>query len=557
MVIKYRTDPKGKFKKKTVNPGITVAEFIDIVKDNIQYDIYAARINQTLGKLDTILSTDCELELLDIRTQVSKLIYQNSLNLIFIKALHDILPDCEVEIETALSKGLYTEVRRNGKLVNVSEKKVDAIQERMEQLVKADLPFNREVVSRETAVDFLVSNKREERMKLLASVPNMEKVKFYSLDGYKDSFYGSMVPSTGYIKKFQLTKYRKGILVRFPHPDNPNVIPELVDEVKLFGAYLEQSEWDELLGVKYVADLNQKVETGAYEDLIQLSEALHEKKVAQIADMIKKGKKRMVLIAGPSSSGKTTFARRLCVQLRVVGLEPLYMGTDDYFVEREQTPKDANGEPNYEGIDAVDVKLFNSNMNDLLAGKEVDLPTFNFMTGHKEYGKRKTKIDPSQVIVIEGIHGLNDDLTKFIPKEEKFKIYISPLTQLNIDMHNRISATDERMLRRLVRDYQFRGHSAKNTIALWPKVRAGEDMNIFPYSDEADVLFNSYHVYEIAVLKKYAEPLLEEIKPGEPEYADARRMLRFLRFFQSIDDDSMIVNNSIIREFIGGSIFVK
>ena len=557
MIIKYKTDPKGKFKKKTVNPGITVAEFIDLVKDNIQYDIYAARINQTLGKLDTILSTDCELELLDIRTQVSKLIYQNSLNLIFIKALHDILPDCEVEIETALSKGLYTEVRRNGKLVNVSEKKVDAIQERMEQLVKADLPFNREVVSRETAIDFLVSNKREERMKLLASVPNMEKVKFYSLDGYKDSFYGSMVPSTGYIRKFQLTKYRKGILVRFPHPDDPNVIPELVDEVKLFGAYLEQSEWDELLGVKYVADLNHKVETGAFEDLIQLSEALHEKKVAQIADVIKRGKKRMVLIAGPSSSGKTTFAKRLCVQLRVVGLEPLYMGTDDYFVEREQTPKDAHGEPNYEGIDAVDVKLFNSNMNDLLAGKEVDLPTFNFMTGHKEYGSRITKIDPNQVIVIEGIHGLNDDLTKLIPKEEKFKIYISPLTQLNIDMHNRISATDERMLRRIVRDYQFRGHSAKNTIAQWPKVRAGEDINIFPYSDEADVLFNSYHVYEIAVLKKYAEPLLEEIQPGEPEYADARRMLRFLRFFQSIDDDSMIVNNSIIREFIGGSIFVK
>ena len=557
MIIKYKTDPKGKFKKKTVNPGITVAEFIDLVKDNIQYDIYAARINQTLGKLDTILSTDCELELLDIRTQVSKLIYQNSLNLIFIKALHDILPDCEVEIETALSKGLYTEVRRNGKLVNVSEKKVDAIQERMEQLVKADLPFNREVVSRETAIDFLVSNKREERMKLLASVPNMEKVKFYSLDGYKDSFYGSMVPSTGYIRKFQLTKYRKGILVRFPHPDDPNVIPELVDEVKLFGAYLEQSEWDELLGVKYVADLNHKVETGAFEDLIQLSEALHEKKVAQIADVIKRGKKRMVLIAGPSSSGKTTFAKRLCVQLRVVGLEPLYMGTDDYFVEREQTPKDAHGEPNYEGIDAVDVKLFNSNMNDLLAGKEVDLPTFNFMTGHKEYGSRITKIDPNQVIVIEGIHGLNDDWTKLIPKEEKFKIYISPLTQLNIDMHNRISATDERMLRRIVRDYQFRGHSAKNTIAQWPKVRAGEDINIFPYSDEADVLFNSYHVYEIAVLKKYAEPLLEEIQPGEPEYADARRMLRFLRFFQSIDDDSMIVNNSIIREFIGGSIFVK
>ena len=557
MIIKYKTDPKGKFRQKTVKPGITVAEFLDIVKDNLKYDVFAARINQRIDSLDTILSTDSELELLDIRTQVSKLIYQNSLNLIYIRAVNDILPGCEVEIETALSKGIYTEIRKNGKLVNVSESKVDAIQKKMEQLVDADLPFNREVVSRETAIEFLKSHNRVERMELLESVPNMEKVKFYSLDGYKDSFYGSMVPSTGYIKRFKVTKYRKGVLLRFPSPDNPNEIPEMVDEVKLFGAYLEQSKWDELLGVKYVAELNHKIEKGEFGDLVQLSEALHEKKVAQIADMIKKGHKRMVLIAGPSSSGKTTFARRLCVQLRVVGLNPLYMGTDDYFVEREMTPLDEHGEPNYEGLDAVDVKLFNSNMNDLLAGKEVDLPTFNFMTGHKEYGSRITKLEPGQPIVIEGIHGLNDDLTKFIPKEEKFKIYISPLTQLNIDMHNRISATDERMLRRMVRDFQFRGHSAKDTISGWPKVRAGEDVNIFPYSDEADVLFNSYHVYEIAVLKKYAEPLLEAIKPDEPEYVDARRMLRFLRFFRSIEDDSMIVNNSIIREFIGGSIFVK
>ena len=557
MIIKYKTEPKGKFRQKKVEPGITIAEFVDLVQDNLEYDVFAARINQVVNGLDKILSTDSELEFLDIRTQASKLIFQNSLNLIYIKAVHDVMPECEVEIETALSKGLYTEVRKKGKTVNVSEKKIEAIEARMKQLVAADLPFNREVVSRETAIEFLKANNRTERMHLLESAPNMEKVKFYSLDGYKDSFYGSMVPSTKYIKRFKLTKYRKGILLRFPHPDNPNEIPEMVDEVKLFNDYLEQSEWDELLGVRYVSELNYKVKNGEFEDLVQLSEALHEKKVAKIADMIKKGRKRLVLIAGPSSSGKTTFARRLCVQLRVVGLNPLYMGTDDYFVEREKTPRDEHGDPNYEGIDAVDVALFNKNMNDLLAGKEVDLPTFNFMTGHKEYGKRITKLEENQIIVIEGIHGLNDDLTSVIPKDEKFKIYISPLTQLNIDMHNRISATDERMLRRMVRDYQFRGHSAKDTISQWPKVRAGEDFNIFPYSDEADVLFNSYHVYEIAVLKKYAEPLLEQIGHNEPEYADARRMLRFLRFFQSVEDDSMIVNNSIIREFIGGSIFVK
>ena len=557
MVIKYKTDPKGKLKKKTVNPGLTIAEFADIVRKDLKYDVYVARVNQIVHSLDTILSNDCEIEFMDIRTQISKLVYQNSLNFIYIKAANDIMPDCEVEIETALSKGIYTEIRRNGKLVNVSEKKIALIEKRMEELVEADLPFNKEVVSRQTAIEFLKANNREERMKLLESAPDMTKVKFFSLDGYKDTFYGKMVPSTGYIKRFKLTKYRKGVLLRFPQPDNPNVIPDLVDEKKLFDAYLEQSEWDELLGVKYVAELNEKIANGEYEDLIQLSEALHEKKVAQIADMIKKGNKRLILIAGPSSSGKTTFARRLCVQLRVVGLRPIYMGTDDYFVEREQTPLDEHGEPNYEGIEAVDVKLFNKNMNDLLAGKEVDLPTFNFLTGHKEYGKRLTRIDEDQPIVIEGIHGLNDDLTNQIPKDQKFKIYISPLTQLNLDMHNRVPATDERMLRRMVRDNLFRGHDARTTISSWPKVRAGEDVNIFPYSDEADVLFNSYHIYEIAVLKKYAEPLLEDIKENEPEYADARRVIRFLRFFQSIEDDSMIVNNSILREFIGGSIFVK
>ena len=273
--------------------------------------------------------------------------------------------------------------------------------------------------------------------------------------------------------------------------------------------------------------------------------------------MIKKQHKRIILIAGPSSSGKTTFARRLCIQLKVNGLNPLYMGTDDYFVERENSPLDEHGEKDYENLRALDIHLFNDNMNDLLAGKEVDLPTFDFMTGHKVFGERITSIKPVQPIVIEGIHALNEKLTEYIPKEEKFKIYISPLTQLNIDAHNRIPTTDERMLRRMVRDNLYRGHNAQSTINSWPKVRAGEDVNIFPYNSEADVLFNSYHVYEIAVLKKYAEPLLRQITPEEPEYAEAIRMLKFLRFFKTIDDDHVIVNNSIIREFIGGSIFVE
>ena len=417
------------------------------------------------------------------------------------------------------------------------------------------MPFVKEVVSREEAMEIFEKDGRKDKQKIMNASLDLKDVKFYSLGGVRDFFYGLMAPSAGYIEHFELMKYRRGVLLRFPHPANPNEIPPYVDETKLYQAFGEQTKWDKLLGVNYVADLNEKIESGEYRELIQLSEALHEKKIAEIADMIKKQNKRIVLIAGPSSSGKTTFARRLCIQLKVNGLDPIYMGTDD-FVEREETPLDENGEKDYENLQALDIELFNSNMNDLLAGEKVDLPTFNFMTGHKEYGKRITSIRANQPIVIEGIHALNEELTAYIPKEEKFKIYISPLTQLNIDAHNRIPTTDERMLRRMVRDNLYRGHNAQSTIASWPKVRAGEDKNIFPYSSEADVLFNSYHVYEIAVLKKYAEPLLKEIKPEEAEYADAVRMLKFLRFFKTIEDDSIIVNNSIIREFIGGSIFV-
>jgi uridine kinase len=345
-------------------------------------------------------------------------------------------------------------------------------------------------------------------------------------------------------------------LLRFPHPSEPDKLPPFVDEALLYHVFGETKVWDRLMGISYVEDLNEKIESGEYKEIIQISEALHEKKIGQIADMIKEQKKRIVLISGPSSSGKTTFAQRLLIQLRVNGLEPLYLGTDDYFVERWQTPKDEHGEPNFEDITALDLPLFNRDMNNLLNGEEVDIPTFDFLNGTKVFGKRIISAKKGQPIIVEGIHGLNRELTKEIDDEEKFKIYISPLTQLNIDEHNRIPTTDARMLRRLVRDYQFRGHSAQSTIRSWPKVRKGEDKNIFPFNGEADVFFNSVHIYELAVLKKYAEPLLLKITREEPEYGEAVRMLKFLQYFKTIENDSIIVNNSIIREFIGGSIFV-
>ena len=554
MKIQLKKELRGQFEEITVERGITIEEIYKGIKDELSYTVLAARVNNKIERLEHRLYNDCRVELLDMRTQEANLIYQNSLCLIYLKAIEDVLGKVDVDIENAINKGLYTEIKSS---VPVTAKDIKKIENRMKQLVKADIPFVREKLTKEEAEALFMETGCPEKAELLCENQHLRKIPFYSLDGCRDFFYGLMVPSTGYIEHFQLMKYRRGVLLRFPHPSNPNVIPEYVDEKMLYKTFGEQSRWGKLMGINYVSDLNRKIEEGKFKELIQLSEALHERRIVEIADMITRQKKRIILIAGPSSSGKTTFAQRLCIQLRVNGLQPLYMGTDDYFVERENTPLDEFGEKNYENLDAVDIHLFNQNINDLLEGKTVDMPTFNFITGHKEFGKRLTSIKSSQPIVIEGIHALNEDLTRELPAEQKFKIYISPLTQLNIDSHNRVVTTDHRMLRRMVRDYKYRGHSAQSTIASWPKVRAGEDKNIFPYSNEADVLFNSVHLYEICVLKKYAKPLLEAITPEEPEYSDAVRMLNFLRFFKTVDDDSAIVNNSILREFIGGSVFAE
>lgn len=554
MLINVRRAPKGEWEEREAERGATLEDVYNEIKSELPYKVLAAKVNNEVVELGYALEESCDVEFLDMRNQTANLIYQHSLSLIYLKAVSDVLDCDDVEIQNSLNKGLYTEIHAGRELTDGD---IADVEMRMRELVAQDIPLVKEIVDRDEALEILEHDGRVEKQRLIASSLNLSYVRFYSLEGYRNFFYGLMVPSTGYVEYFQLMKYRNGVLLRFPHPSKPNVIPEYVDEVKMYEAFGEQTRWDELLGVNFVEDLNEKIESGEYKSLIQVSEALHEKKIAQIADMIKTRKKRIILIAGPSSSGKTTFARRLCIQLRVNGLRPLYMGTDDFFLEREETPRDENGDYDFENLEALDIGLFNDCMNRLLKGETVDMPEFDFVTGHKTFGKNFTSVEEGQPIVIEGIHGLNGKLTEFIDDNEKFKIYISPLTQLNIDSHNRIPTTDERMLRRMVRDNLYRGRNAQSTIRDWPKVREGEDKNIFPYSNEADVFFNSYHVYEISVLRKYAEPLLLSITPMEEEYAEATRMLRFLRFFRKIEDDSIIVNNSIIREFIGGSIFVE
>lgn len=458
---------------------------------------------------------------MDIRKHGDYVAYQNTISMVYIKAAKDVLPGIDIEIDNSLNKGFYTLPS-----VPVTEQQVKAISDRMAEIIAADLPIIKEDSS-------------------------------YRLEDYCDYFCGGMAPSTGYARLFELRKYAEGVLLRFPYPTDPDVIPEYIDDKNLHIAFSEAKKWQQLLGVNYLPDLNEKIAEGKAKDLILLSEALHEKKIAEMADMITEGKKRIILIAGPSSSGKTTTAKRLSIQLRVNGLDPLYMGTDDYFVERHQTPLDEEGNPDYEGLGALDIELFNSNMNDLLAGKIVDLPEFDFINGTKVFGKRIMSIREDQPIIIEGIHALNGKLTEFISDEEKFKIYISPFTQLNIDMHNRVPTTDARMLRRMVRDYKYRGKSAAGTIGQWAQVRAGEDENIFPFNGEADVVFNTVLTYELAVLKKYAQPLLENIEENSPEHSEACRLLELIKGFDVIEDERAIPNNSILREFIGGSIFVE
>ncbi len=533
------------------NP-LKAEEILKLVRDQMPYPVYSCKVDNCYQGLSHIVHRDCTVEFLDIRTTACWYVYQNSLVLLYLKAVHDVLgKDVLVTICNSLSKGLYTVIK-----THYNSADIEKVEERMGELVKADLPIVKKHMNRREAIDLASSLKQTETKKLIESVKSLDNVEIYQLEDEVEIFYDFLVPSTGYLQYFELRPYRNGVLLRYPHPNSPIEIPEYQEQRLLYDAFAEASKWGRIMDINFVEDLNTRIDEDRMLDSYLMQEALHEKKISDIADQIATSKKRIVLICGPSSSGKTTFAKRLCIQLAVNGLQTLYLGTDDYFVERDMTPLDENGEKDYENIETVDIHLFVSNLQDLLDGKTVDLPRFDFKDGTKVFGERMTKIGKNDVIVIEGIHALNRLLTDGIDDEEKFKIYISPFTPISVDDHNRIPATDCRYIRRMVRDNQFRNMDVRTTIDSWPKVRKGEEKNIFPYTDEADVFFNSNCIYELAVLKKYAEPLLNDVRDDEPEYAEAQRLLAFLRFFQAATDDDKIINNSIIKEFIGGSIIV-
>ena len=423
----------------------------------------------------------------------------------------------------------------------------------MKDLIWADIPIEKESVSTDIAIKRFAAQGMTDKVRLF-QYRRVSAANLYSIEDYEDYHYGYMVPSTGYIKCFDLILYSAGFVLQLPTMEEPEELAPFAAQKKLFKVLKESEDWSTMLGVDTVGALNDAIAEGDIGDLMLVQEALQEKKIAEIAERIEREGKKIVLIAGPSSSGKTTFSHRLSIQLRAHGMHPHPIALDDYFVNRADTPRDANGKYDFECIEAIDMKQFNEDMSKLLAGERVELPTFNFHTGMREYKGDFKQLNTGDVLVIEGIHGLNPKMSEQLPDDSKFKIYISALTSLNIDQHNRISTTDGRLIRRIVRDARTRGNTARMTIDMWNSVRRGEEKNIFPFQEEADVMFNSALLYELSVIKQYAEPLLFAIPHDAPEYLEAKRLLKFLDYFLAISGES-VPNNSILREFIGGSCF--
>ncbi len=508
--------------------------------------------NGKIRELHKKVSKDAELEFITLSSPIGHKTYERSAIMLLVKAAQDVLGDKgRLKVEFSIGKGVYC---ANAGDYKVTDEDVKNIYNRMNELVEKDIPIIKKPYHVAEAIEVFEKQGMPDKVKLF-KYRRSSYVNVYSLDGYKDYYYGYMLPSTGYMKYFQVFAYENGLLLLLPDKSCPTQLEMFEPREKLFHTLEEANTWGENLGIGTVGDLNTQICEGRLSDVILVQEALQERRIAEIAQEIvnRKGVK-FVMIAGPSSSGKTSFSHRLSIQLQTHGLKPHPIAVDDYFVEREKTPKDEKGDYNFECLEAIDIEQFNQDMCKLLAGEQVELPTFNFKTGHREYNGNFKQLGPDDILVIEGIHGLNDKMSYALPMDSKFKIYISALTSLNVDGHNRIPTTDGRLLRRMVRDARTRGASATRTLQMWPSVRRGEEENIFPHQESADVMFNSALIYELAVLKPYAEPLLYSVKQGEPEYYEAQRLLKFLGYFLSVPADS-IPNNSLMREFCGGSCF--
>ncbi len=538
----------------SVEQGTTFGQLAQELQKDFPSPILLAKQGNNLQELGSKIQDGDAVTFYDLSDGEGMRVYHRGVSLVLVKAVRDIVGEtARVQIEHSLRGNLYCEIRQPETPLDVEF--LSKVERRMKEMVDADLPIEKRTFRKDEAIEIAKKQHMEPKAKLFR-FRRASNVNLYELDGFYDYFYGYMPLSTGVLKVFALELYGNGFLIRFPNPEKPDELLPFEDPKKISGVFMEQMEWCRLMEAENVADLNEAIVNGHFGDLIRINEALHEKKIAEIADQIyhRMPNVRVVLIAGPSSSGKTSFANRLCVQLRVLGIKPHKVSLDDYFINRDKTPLDENGKRNFERIEALDLKQLNKDLKAIIAGEQIELPYYNFVTGKREYNGDYLQLGEGEILVMEGIHGLNDRLTPEIPDENKFKIFISALTQLNIDDHNRISTSDCRLIRRIVRDYQFRGRDARGTIEAWNTVTQGEEENIFPFQENADAVFNSATLYELNVLKQYAEPQLFRIDDTMPENVTAKRLIKFLGYFLAATGQE-IPNNSLIKEFVGGSCF--
>jgi uridine kinase len=533
--------------------GSTILDAAKIFNPNLPNPIVGALVNNSIRECSYELYNPKNVKFIDLTDVDGMRIYSRTLFFILYAAIKELYPDTTLRIEHSVSNGYYCELDNFGKSLDIQT--VFAIGEKMKTIVDSNIPITLEKEESDKVIELFEKCGLKDKKELIEH-RGQYYTSYYKMGDHVGLFYGYLAPSSGCIKVFDLHKYYNGMLLQVPKKSEPSEVEDLIIQNKMFEIFREFNHWNKVLNVTNISDLNRVVKTGNTEEIINVSEALQEKKIAQIADMIalKRDKIKIVLISGPSSSGKTTFGKRLAIQLLVTGIKPINLSLDNYFVDRELTPLDENGEYDFEDLEAIDLKFFNQQMIALLDGQEIEIPLFSFETGKRYFDGTKLKMEPDNILIIEGIHGLNPKLTQDIQPEAKFKIYISALTSINIDSLSRVPTTDNRLLRRILRDYKYRSYSAQETISRWASVRRGEDFHIFPFQEEADVMFNTALLYELAVLKPFVEPILLEVKPNQPEYSEATRLLKFLSYFMPIQSD-VIPPTSILREFLGGSSF--